>query len=103
MNGQPTDQLSHAAVLNLLRQLNGPVTLHVLTPNVEKQPISEANNRSFDNDSSKGTLPISQPLLSSTTAASRMSQLSLQSSEIDNRYPPQYADATSPEHHASLR
>ncbi len=109
MNGQPTDQLTHPAALNLLRQLNGPVTLHVLTPNIEKRPVSEAANRSFEsNDTPKGTLPITQPLLTSTTAINRLSQLSLQSNDsgslvLNNLYPPPYADATSQEEPKAYR
>eukprot|EP00794_Sanderia_malayensis_P008083 gene8083-8948_t len=108
MNGQPTDQLTHASALELLRQLNGPVTLHVLTPTNEKRPVSEAIHRSMENldalatSSRKGNPPITQPLLTSTTAVTRLSQLSLHSSEagsvvLNNRFPPTYSDATSKE------
>lgn len=41
INGNPTDHLHHQDASQLLRQLNGPITFHVFTPNAERHSLSD--------------------------------------------------------------
>ena len=56
INGNPADQLRHPEAVNLLRQLNGPITFHVLTPNSEKQSLADVNKSMESLDSTRGMI-----------------------------------------------
>ena len=91
INGNPTDHLHHQDASHLLRQLNGPITFHIFTPNAERHSISDIASRSSEyldrvgnytgnligyQTGSMSSLAMSQmSTLSSENTASRISQL----------------------------
>jgi len=80
INGNPTDDLHHKDASYLLRQLNGPITFHVFTPNPERHSISDMKSKSNEYLDRAGNLTGSsigpQTVSMSSLAMSQMSTLS---------------------------
>lgn len=80
INGDRTDHLQQPDATMLLRQLNGPITFHVFTPNAERHSLSTMAKRSTEGSYMPGNLIGYQTTSMNSLAMSQMSTLSTENS-----------------------